>query len=107
MSPRTAAAPPRIRCTVAYATRERQYLWSIELAPPASIADALTAARSQADPQAGIPWEAAAVGMFGEPRARTDACADGDRIELYRPLRKDPREARRERAQRERRGAKR
>jgi putative ubiquitin-RnfH superfamily antitoxin RatB of RatAB toxin-antitoxin module len=46
------------------------------------------------------------VGIFGEPRARTDVCADGDRIELYRPLRRDPRERRRERVQRERRSGK-
>ena len=107
MSPRGPAAPPRIRCIVAYATRGRQYLFSIELAAPASIADALSAARSRADPRAAIPWETAAVGVFGESRARGAACADGDRIELYRPLRKDPRERRRERVQRERHGAKR
>jgi len=107
VSARDAGAPPPIRCTVAYATRERQYLFSIELTPPASIADALAAARSCADPGAAIPWEAAEVGVFGEARARSDACADGDRIELYRPLRKDPRERRRERVQRERGRAKR
>src|SRR5580658_8359349 len=48
----------RKRCTVAYATRERQYLWSVELAGTASIADALAAARASAaaELQAGIPW---------------------------------------------------
>jgi uncharacterized protein len=98
----------RKRCTVAYATRERQYLWSVELADTASIADALAAARASAAAQlqAGIPWESGAVGIFGELRQRSEACADGDRIELYRPLRCDPRERRRERVQRERRGGK-
>jgi putative ubiquitin-RnfH superfamily antitoxin RatB of RatAB toxin-antitoxin module len=43
--------------------------------------------------------------VFGEPRARTAPCADGDRIELYRPLERDPRARRRERAARERRNA--
>jgi len=93
---------PRKRCVVAYATRTRQYLWSVELPGQASIADALAAARAAADPAAAIPWDSAPVGIFGEPRARTDNCADGDRIELYRPLRRDPRERRRERAQHER-----
>jgi putative ubiquitin-RnfH superfamily antitoxin RatB of RatAB toxin-antitoxin module len=97
---------PRKRCVVAYATRTRQYLWSVELPGQASIADALAAARAAADPAAAIPWDAAPVGIFGEPRARTDVCADGDRIELYRPLRRDPRERRRERVQRERRSGK-
>lgn len=92
-------------CTVAYATREREHLWRVELPRGASIAEALAAARAQAGPAGeDIPWDAAAVGIFGEPRLRSDGCADGDRIELYRPLRRDPRERRRERVQRERRG---
>ncbi|HXW75629.1 MAG TPA: RnfH family protein [Steroidobacteraceae bacterium] len=93
------------RCRVAYATRERQYLWNVELSRSASIADALRAAREMARDEA-IPWDSAAVGIFGEPRSRSDPCADGDRIELYRPLRCDPRERRRERVQRARRGGK-
>ena len=97
---------PGKRCVVAYATRTRQYLWSVELPLQATIADALAAARASADPAAAIPWDSAPVGIFGEPRARTDSCADGDRIELYRPLRRDPRERRRERVQRERRSGK-
>ena len=89
----------RIRCTVAFATRERQYLWSVELPPAARIADALAAAQ--------VPWDSAPVGVFGEPRTRSDRCVDGDRIELYRPLGRDPRERRRERVERERRSGKR
>lgn len=91
------------RCIVAFATRERQYLWSVELPIEASIADAVAAARAAAGPSVDIPWESAAVGIFGERRVRSDGCADGDRIELYRPLRSDPRERRRQRVQRERR----
>ena len=53
-----------------------------------------------------MPWESAAVGVFGELRARAAACADGDRIELYRPLAADPRAARRARVARERRAHK-
>jgi hypothetical protein len=93
----------RKRCTVAFATPEQQYLFRVELPSAASIADALAAARAGAGPGADIPWDSAPVGIFGEPRARTELCADGDRIELYRPLRADPRERRRQRVQRERR----
>ena len=110
MSGRTPAGAARKRCTVAFATRERQYLWSVELPAGACIADALDAARSLAAaerPAGEIPWDSAPVGVFGELRSRNDECADGDRIELYRPLEHDPRERRRERVQRERRGAKR
>jgi len=96
-----------IRCLIAYATRERQYLWSVELPPPATIAEALAAARRLAEREsAGLEpslWEAAPVGVFGEPRTRDARVEDGDRVELYRPLRADPRARRRERVQRERR----
>jgi len=96
-----------IRCLVAYATRERQYLWSIELPPRATIAAALAAARRAAERESArldpSLWESAPVGVFGEPRTREALIQDGDRIELYRPLRADPRARRRERVQRERR----
>jgi putative ubiquitin-RnfH superfamily antitoxin RatB of RatAB toxin-antitoxin module len=44
--------------------------------------------------------------VFGELRARSDSCADGDRIEIYRPLGGDPRERRRARVEHERHGRK-
>ncbi len=95
------------RCVVAYATRERQYLWSVQLAGDATIADALAAARRTAEREAaGLDpalWDVAPVGVFGEPRTRDARVHEGDRIELYRPLRADPRLRRRERVQRERR----
>lgn len=103
-------AADRKRCLVAYATRERQYLWKLELPLAATIAQALEAARAACTGTAAcaaIPWDSAALGIFGESRRRTDQFADGDRIELYRPLRRDPRERRRERVQRERSAAKR
>jgi putative ubiquitin-RnfH superfamily antitoxin RatB of RatAB toxin-antitoxin module len=106
MSGAPGAGTARKRCTVAFATRERQYLWSVELPAEARIAEALAAARALAVTEqlsAEIPWESAPVGVFGELRSRSDGCADGDRIELYRPLERDPRERRRERVQRERR----
>jgi uncharacterized protein len=107
-----AASGPRKRCVVAYATRGRQYLWAVELPAEATIAAALAAARELAagDPAgADAPaWDTAPVGVFGELRSREARWADGDRIEIYRPLRRDPRERRRERVRRERdRGARR
>lgn len=102
-------APTPLRCLVAYATRERQYLWSVQLPAGASIAQALAAARAQAaarGEEQAVLWDSAAVGVFGELRARSARCADGERIELYRPLGHDPRAARRARVQRERRAHK-
>lgn len=93
-------------CTVAYATRTAQYLWSVRLPAGANIADALAAAREQA-PQIAVPWDEAPVGIFGERRTRTDVPHDGDRIEIYRVLPRDPREERRARVKQERRAARR
>jgi hypothetical protein len=81
-------------CVVSYADPARQYLWTVVLPPEATIGEAIEAARRQA-PNAEIPWESAPVGIFGEPRSRADRPADGDRIELYRPLREDPKARRR------------
>jgi len=50
----------------------------------------------------GDAWPAAAVaasefGLWGRPAAAATVLQDGDRIEIYRPLRVDPKVARRER----------
>ena len=101
------------RCVVAYATREHQYLWTVDLHERATIADALEVARGLAaatltttatrQELQDVPWDTAPVGIFGEPRERQDVPADGDRIEIYRPLRSDPRQRRREKVRRDRR----
>jgi len=83
----------------------RQFLWQVELSPDATIGDAIIAARvlTESDPSrrdvVDIPWDTAPVGVFGEARTRGDIVADGDRVELYRPLLNDPRERRRARVQ--------
>jgi hypothetical protein len=95
-------------CVVAYATPERQHLWAVQLPREATIADAIEAARVAAEgSDAGpgpIPWNSAPVGIFGELRTRDHVPEDGDRIELYRPLKDDPRERRRQRVNAGRRG---
>jgi len=62
---------------------------TVTLPAGATVRDALDAAR----------LSGTAVGIFGR-RVRLDTkLADGDRVELYRPLAMDPKEARRRRAQ--------
>jgi putative ubiquitin-RnfH superfamily antitoxin RatB of RatAB toxin-antitoxin module len=95
-------------CIVAWAGEQQQCQWQLTLGADACIADALSAARAAAAATGGaahIPWDSAPVGIFGELRQRTDGFADGDRIELYRPLARDPRERRRDQVARERRAA--
>jgi len=105
------------RCVVAYATPEHQYLWTVDLPLQATIAEALEVARGLAANTLttrgtgvelqGIPWDSAVVGIFGEHRDRRDIPAEGDRIEIYRPLQSDPRERRRAQVRRDRRSSKR
>jgi putative ubiquitin-RnfH superfamily antitoxin RatB of RatAB toxin-antitoxin module len=42
------------------------------------------------------------IGVFGKRRPADTVVADGDRIEIYRPLSADPKEARRARARKSR-----
>jgi uncharacterized protein len=101
---------PTKRCQVAYATCDRQQLWTVELPFGACVADAIDAARQAALVQGTahldeVPWDSAPVGIFGEPCQRSSVPRDGDRIEIYRPLPRDPRERRRARLLRARKPA--
>jgi uncharacterized protein len=95
------------QCVVAYATRDEQWLWSVEVPVEATVADVLLAARTQASVELreSIPWDSAPIGIFGQACARTDIPLEGDRIELYRPLAADPKERRRQQVQNQRRAA--
>ena len=72
-------------------------MWSVVLPDGATVAEALTQARAQSS-GLDVPWDAD-VGIFGELCDRAAVPRDGDRIEIYRPLKLDPKESRRERAQ--------
>lgn len=82
---------------VAYALAERQHLLTLTLAAGATVADALRVAAAH-PPFDQLDLEAAAVGIFGDRVGRERTLEDGDRVEIYRPLRIDPREARRRRS---------
>jgi uncharacterized protein len=58
-----------------------------------TVSDALR----QAGPE--FPFEGLAVGVWGKLRVLTDVLRDKDRVEIYRPLLVDPKEARRQRYQ--------
>lgn len=75
------------------------------LAPGATVADAVLASGMPSrHPQFDLT--AMPVGIWGAFCDRGDVLRDRDRVELYRPLRVDPKEARRQRDQAQR-GAKR
>src|ERR1043165_5654675 len=90
------------RCTVAFALPTHQWSCELQLEDAATVGDALAKAR-QAPGAPDLPWDAA-VGIFGALCDRSAVPRDGDRIEIYRPLRADPKVSRRERAKAARQG---
>lgn len=96
------APPTDIGVEVAYAEPHRAIVKAYRLGVPATIDDALRLAA--ADPEfAGIDFAGSAVGIFGRVAGPSQVLADGDRIEVYRPLAADPKSARRARAREARR----
>jgi uncharacterized protein len=85
------------RCTVACDTPGGVLLCELELEQRASIGEALAAARQRLGTEV-TDWEHAPVGIYGQVYPREHVPADGDRIEVYRPLPVDPRARRRARA---------
>jgi uncharacterized protein len=83
---------------VAYAERERQFLHRVTLTAGATVADAIAAAG--VDAALGIDTSQLATGIWSKVVARDAVLRNGDRVELYRPLEADPKEARRRRAAR-------
>jgi len=85
----------RIRVSVAYADPRRQIVREIEIAADATVDSAIAASGILADLPGFTP---AGIGIFGCGVPGDAHLRDGDRIELYRPLQIDPKEARRLRA---------
>ncbi len=83
---------------VVCALPERQWCIALRLEHGATVADALAASGLAEQP--GVPdTERCAVGVWGEVAERGRRLRDGDRVEIYRPLITDPREARRRAAE--------
>jgi putative ubiquitin-RnfH superfamily antitoxin RatB of RatAB toxin-antitoxin module len=74
-------------------------VWSrqLELAAGATVHDAITASGFSAAHSGADPWRMG-VGVFGRAVRPDTVLAQGDRIEIYRPLSFDPTVSRRRRA---------
>lgn len=84
----------KIGVEVVFALPDRQVLVVLELGEGATVAEAIERSGLAAEfPAEAI--EALPVGIWGRVTARDHVLADGDRVEIYRPLEIDPREARR------------
>ena len=88
-------ASTTLRVSVAYSPRAGEVdEVGLQLAPGATVADALRASGLQVR-HPGLALDELPVGIWGASCDRDDALRDRDRVELYRPLRVDPKEARR------------
>lgn len=85
----------RLRVEVARARPGGQEVVALELTPGSTVEDAVQ--------RSGLGGGHAATGIFGKVCAPDTVLHDGDRVELYRPLSLDPKQARRLRARRQRR----
>ncbi|MGH8714723.1 MAG: RnfH family protein [Casimicrobiaceae bacterium] len=90
-----------IRVTVVYALSCGATEIQLDLPAGASVAEAL-ARSGLAARHPDVATAALAVGVYGIRVAPDTVLADGDRVEVYRPLLADPKEARRRRARRRR-----
>jgi putative ubiquitin-RnfH superfamily antitoxin RatB of RatAB toxin-antitoxin module len=86
-----------IRVTVMYSPAARDVLeCQVVLAPGSTVLQAIELAGESLRLQE-MNLRSAAVGVWGRKVALEQCLRDGDRVEIYRPLKVDPKVARRER----------
>lgn len=85
-----------MKIQVVYALAGRQTMLDLELPDGATVRDALQGCRDF--PQfSGVEPAAMPVGIYGRLVPSDTLLREGDRVEIYRPLRVDPKESRRRR----------
>lgn len=91
---RTVPPPSDIGIELAFGTAARQELLSLRVADGTTVLDAIERSEiAQHFPEHDV--DQLAAGIWGRPVDRQHRLKNGDRLELYRPLVMDPREARR------------
>lgn len=91
------ASVPELRVEVAYAAPSRQAVKTLRLPAGSCVEDAIRASGLLVEfPEIDLGRQR--VGIFGEPVELATPLAEGDRVEIYRALIADPKEARRRRA---------
>lgn len=90
--------PGKLNVEVVFALPRRQVLVTVTLEEGATVAEAIHAS-GLAERFPDEQLDALPTGIWGRPADRDAVVSDGDRVEVYRPLEIDPREARRQLAQ--------
>ena len=87
----------RVSVELVVATPDRQELVALTVDEGATVADVIAASGIESRfPE--LPMHEMPAGIWGKAVGRDSEVREGDRVELYRPLQIDPREARRQRA---------
>ncbi|HEX5339988.1 MAG TPA: RnfH family protein [Gammaproteobacteria bacterium] len=89
------AKPDALHVEVVYALPERQAVVALRLESGTSVRDAL-AHSGLLQRFAELDPARLSVGIFGHAATLDTPLQDGDRVEIYRPLERDPKQARRE-----------
>lgn len=85
-----------MKISVIYALPDRQIIRELDLDAGATLSEALARSGLTAEfPEIGA--RALPVGIFGQVRPPDTVLRSGDRVEIYRPLPVEPKEARRKR----------
>ena len=87
----------KIHVEVVYATPAVQRIWQVEIAAESTIEDVIEAS-GVLDVFPEIDLTKQKVGIFSQQKNLEDEVKEGDRVEIYRPLTMDPKEARKKRA---------
>ncbi len=87
----------QITVNVVYAEPERQFVRRVTLPAGSTVMQAIEAS-GIAQAVAGLLIDPARLGVFSRKAAPDQVLGEGDRVEIYRPLTLDPKEARRRRA---------
>lgn len=86
-----------ITVEVAYATPDSQRILTVQVAEGSTLETAIERSGVlEIFPEIDLMKQS--VGIFGRKKMLSDTVLEGDRIEIYRPLVIDPKEARRRRA---------
>ncbi|HET7569306.1 MAG TPA: RnfH family protein [Gammaproteobacteria bacterium] len=83
-----------MKVEVAYALPERQWLALVEVQPDATALDAARAAIAARE-LPPLDLDSHVLGIFGKKIEPDHPLRAGDRVEIYRPLKADPKEVRR------------
>jgi putative ubiquitin-RnfH superfamily antitoxin RatB of RatAB toxin-antitoxin module len=86
-----------MRVTLAVAFPRRQEVIELELGPGSTVGDAIAAA-DLARPFPGVDFASMRAGIWSREAHAGARLRDGDRVELYRDLKADPKDMRRRRA---------